>query len=269
MAPTGTPAGGGTVKYSWNGDYPYLLWNLIMKDFKVRYRNMSLGVFWSLLNPLVMLGILWFVFTNIFTNVYIKNFPVYFLSGLVSLNLFTLCGLTGTLALVDSSQLVKRQMVPREIIPISGVLSQGLHVVIQMLLLLGFVVGSGTGVNIYWLLLPVLWGIGIVFVSGFALVFSAVNVYVRDTRYIVESLCTLMFWLVPIVYPFSFVPEHLRGLFLLNPITALAVASRSILIDATLPDAEVVVKLVLVSAGFFVTGLFVFRGLRARFYDYL
>jgi len=269
LASSGTPASGGTVKYSWHGDYRYLLWNLIMKDFKIRYRNMSLGVFWSLLNPLVMLSILWFVFTRIFTNIEIRNFPVYFLSGLVALNMFSLCGLTGTLSLVDSSQLIKRQVVPREIIPIAGVLSQSLHVWIQVLLLLCFVVASGAGVNVYWLLLPVLWGVGIVFVAGFALVFSALNVYVRDTRYIVESLCTLMFWLVPIVYPFTFVPEHLRGIFLLNPVTALAVASRSILIDARLPDADVVMKLVTVSAGFFIAGLLVFRSLRARFYDYL
>ncbi len=252
----------------WTGDYTFLIHNLVLKDFRVRYRNASLGVFWSLLNPLVMMSVFWFVFTRVFTND-IKNFPVFLLSGLVPFNFFSLAWITGTTSLVDNTNLVKRVRIPREIIPISSVLSNCLHFGIQILLLLFLVVTTAGGVNRNWLWLPVVWGFEIVFVCGLVLLFSAVNVYVRDTRYVVESASTVLIWLVPIFYPFSIIAPRFRTLYQFNPMAAIVLATRNILLEAKAPPESLLVKLVFGSLLSFFVGLFLFRVMRKRLFDHL
>jgi lipopolysaccharide transport system permease protein len=251
----------------WHGDLFFLLENLILKDFRIRYRNMSLGVLWSLLNPLVMMGVMTFVWTVVFPNPNVKNFPVFLLCGLVPYSFFTLAWLSGTTSVVDNSVLVKRVPIPREIVPIASVLSNCPHLLVQVLLLLGTVLAFGIHPNVYWLWLPLVWGLEIIFVSGLALFTSAVNVYIRDTRYIVESANTVLFWLVPIFYDFSNIPRKYAVVYEINPVAALVLAMRSILLDAKVPHFSTMRNLVLVSVVMFTVGLFAFRKLKPAFYD--
>lgn len=252
----------------WAGDTLFLIENLILKDIRIRYRNMSLGIFWSLLNPLVMTAVLWFVFTKLLPS-QIPHFAVFVLCAIVPYNIVTISWLGGTTSLVENAGLIKRVPVPRMIIPIASVLGNCVHMSAQVGLLLLLVLASGLGVNRHWPWLIFIWTTAIVFVIGLALVFSALNVYVRDVRYVVESANLVLFWLVPVFYPFSKIPQQFREIYQLNPIAALVLASRNVLLEGIAPPSSLLIKLAISSTCMLIVGALVFRRIEGRFYNYL
>lgn len=258
----------GSVSENWTGEYSFVLRTLLLKDFRIRYRNMSLGVGWSLANPIVMMGVLWFVFTKIWPPEE-KNFPIFVLCGLIPFNFFTLAWISATTSLVGNAALIKRTRFPREIVPISTVLGNCLHFFIQIGLLLVMVLIWGEGINIYWLWLPLIVGLEILFTIGMGLAFSALDVYVRDIRYVVESTNVVLFWLVPIFYGFHKIPDKYKGIYLFNPIAAVVMAFRNVLYENRPPAFSIMWKMALVSVVVFGIGLFLFERLKKRFYDYL
>ena len=273
-------------------DHLFILRNLVAKDFKVRYRNMSLGILWSLVNPLVMMAVLTFVFGYLFPNLGRQNYPLFVLLGLVPYNFFSLGWSTGTTSVCANANLIKRVPFWRELVPVSVVLGNALHHVIQMALLLlavfwfvGFnaswlwipvimallllAVFWFVGFNASWLWIPVIMVLQIVFVCGLSLITASLDVYYRDVRYVVESATLVLFWLCPVFYGVDRIPEEAIWIYTMNPPSAVIFLLRRICLQALAPPLTTIVKLVGVSFGTLLAGAWVYKRLKKDFADYL
>lgn len=252
----------------WQGDYFFLIRQLVVKDFKIRYRNMSLGVFWSLLNPLIMVALFSFLFTEIFRSS-VPHYALYILVGLIPYNFFAGAWGSATTSLLDNAGLIKKVPVPREIIPLAAVLSNVVHLLIQFSLIIAAVYYYGLSVHLNWLWLPLIWGLELIFLFGIGLATSSLTVVIRDTRYLVESALLILFWLVPIFYSFEMIPMAYKDLYQYNPMAALVLASRKVILDGQSPPLPLMLKFLAVSMGSLILGTALFRFLQPRFYRYL
>lgn len=253
--------------------YRFSLWNLILKDFRTQYRNMSLGVLWSVLNPLIMLGTLLVVFTYIHKNETIEHFGVFLLLGLIPFNFFSLCLNTATGSLVENRQILKKLSFPRIIIPVASVFSQIIHLLIQVSLVAILILFSRIPVTLMYLWIPVILLVELTFILGMALICSVLDVYFRDTQYIVQSVLTVLFWFTPIFYPASMANENLpRPLYLLfmaNPLSGCIEAARRVVLHNSPPEWDLFRMAIFVALFALGVGILLFRKLEPNLADHL
>jgi len=168
---------------------------------------------------------------------------------------------------VANAQLVKRVPVPREVVPIAAVFSNCVHLAIQFALLLALTFYFRFPVNRFWIWLLPLWLLYVAFVCGVSLISSAVSVYIRDTQYVVESFNLVLFWLVPIYY--SFPDTKYAIIYRYNPVAALVLATRNILMESKAPPATLMVNMLIAAAVALGAGILVFGKLKRSFYEYI
>jgi ABC-type polysaccharide/polyol phosphate export permease len=223
-------------------DYRDLLKNLVVRDLKVRYRNSVLGFVWSLLNPLLMMVVFTFVFTTLMPQGNFPDFPVFLLAALLPWNWCAAAVMGGTGSLVGNAHLITKVYFPRELLPISVVLSSMINYLLALPVLFGMIAlihpGYETslglrpilGPSLLWL--PLVIVTQFIFLSGLALFLSALNVFFRDTEVIMDVLVTAWFFLTPVVYRLENLAkstEVIDWMYRLNPMAALIGAYRKIL----------------------------------------
>ena len=251
----------------------FLLTNLVKKEFKIQYRNMSLGVFWSVLNPLIFLGTLLLVFTYINKNDRVENFGVFLLLGMIPYNFFSLCMSMSTSCLIQNAQILAKLKFPRIIVPIASVLSQIIHLGIQLLLLLVFLLLFDVPFTLMYVWIPLILSVVLAFTIGLSLITSIMEVYYRDTEYIVQSAVRILFWFTPIFYPSSRahdnLPRPLYLVFMSNPLSGCIEALRRVVLYNTTPEWDLFFMATAVSLITLLIGLHLFRKLEPNLADHL
>jgi ABC-type polysaccharide/polyol phosphate export permease len=197
-----------------------LLWNMMVKELKVKYKRSVLGFVWSFMNPLIMLAVFSIVFAILSRGSDIQWYAIFLMSGLLPWLFFVNSMMQSVGSIVANPGLVKKVYFPREILPIASVGANIFHFFLQMLVLFAFMAVLRWHFSAWLLLIPVVLLWQVIFTLGFALFVSAANVYLRDVQHFVEVALTAWFWLTPIVYPIGFVtgafPKY-TWLYLCNP----------------------------------------------------
>ncbi|MCB8984080.1 MAG: ABC transporter permease [Ardenticatenaceae bacterium] len=183
--------------------YRYLLKNLVNREIKVRYKNSVLGIFWSLLNPLLMMIVYTVLFTKLIPNNSIRVFPIFILVGLIPWQFLTNTLIGGTVCVTDNAALLRKVYFPRIMLPSSVLLSNLVNFVLAFLVMIILLYVFGLGLTIHALWVPVILLIQMIFMLGIILILGTVQVFYRDVIQILNVLLLAWFFLTPVFYPFE------------------------------------------------------------------
>ncbi len=220
--------------------YRQLIRSLVAKDLKLKYRGSVLGFMWSLLSPLLMLGVYTLAFKYII-GVTTDGFVFLLLLGILAWNFFVGSLVMSTGAIVDNAGLLKSVLFPRAVLPISSVMFNFAQYVLTAAVLIPvMIVVYRVPVTPVIVLYPVFLFLQLAFITGLALALSAAAAHLRDTRHLLDIALQVLFWTTPILWSLEQqVPEKWQPLVLLSPMSPFVVAYQRILYRGTWPGAEV------------------------------
>jgi ABC-2 type transport system permease protein len=207
-----------------------LLGLLVRREIKARYKDSTLGFFWSLARPVAMLLVYWIALGKFLgAERSIPEFAIFVFTGLTAWQFYADIVTQGTGSIVANSGLIKKVYVPREVFPFSVVGSAAFNFSIQVLILTAFTAVRGqfpTGTR--WLYAVLGLAVLVTFGTALALLLAALNVYLRDIQYLIEIAIMILFWASPVVYSWALVSGELspalQQLYLANPMTLVVIA---------------------------------------------
>lgn len=248
--------------------YRFLLGQLVSRDFKTRYKRSVLGVIWSMLNPLLTMSVQYLVFSNLF-RWDVNNYAVYLLVGTVTFNFFSEATQAALVSVTGSASLITKVYIPTYVLPIAKVLSACINLCFSTLALYFIIFIQGVPLNVYHLLIPVLYVTLILFSCGVGMILGALMVYFRDTQFLYSVLITLWMYMTPLFYTVEIIPDNMMKYYKLNPMYQYVTFFRTLVLDAEMPSGEQFGFCIGYAVVFLALGLFVFRKLKRNFVLYV
>jgi lipopolysaccharide transport system permease protein len=253
------------------GFYRYrgLLKALVLKDLKLKYRGSVFGFMWSLLNPLLMIVVYTVAFTFIL-GIRNEMFVFYLMLGQLAWSFFASSAMMSTGSIIDNGGLLRTVLFPRAILPIGTVLFNFAQYLLTVSVFLpAMLIWYQVPLAAPMLAFPVMLALQVVFTIGVALVLATATAFFRDIRHLVEVVLAVVFWLTPIVYELGQVPERLRLLILLSPLSSFVVGYQKLFFFREWPEATVWVVASAYAIGSFVVGATLLLAFEDRFTEQL
>jgi ABC-2 type transport system permease protein len=249
--------------------YRPLLNELVIRDIKVRYRHSVLGVFWTVLNPLLMMVVMSIVFSKLFGNT-IENFAIYYLSGYIFYSFLNESTTQALFSVVNNGALAKKVYIPKYLFPLSKIVSALVNLLFSFCALV--IVMMLTGTKFYWTILlsivPALYLAA--FCCGVGLILSTLNVFFRDIGHLYNIIMLVWMYLTPLFYPETLLIDNgMPYLLYLNPLYHNVAYFRMLILEGTVPGMMHNLVCILPGLVLLVVGIAVFKKHQDTFILYI
>jgi len=260
-----------TLEVAWN--YRYLIWQMTKREVVGRYRGSILGVVWSFLNPIFMLAIYVFVFSFVLKARWgageagSMEFALFLFAGLIIYSIFSECVSKAPLLVVGNPNYVKKVIFPLEILPIVSMVSVLIHGSLSFLVLFVAQLIIQNGMHWTVVFLPIILMPLVIFTLGASWFLASIGVYVRDVPQFVGLITTVLMFVSPVFYPATALPEEIRPLLFLNPLTFIIEQTRDVVLIGNTPAWVRLILYSIVSILVGVLGFIWFQKTRKGFAD--
>ncbi len=252
-----------------------LIKQLTKREFELKYKGSMLGVLWSFITPLLMLAVYTFIFSIVFKarwgieqtdNKF--EFAMIIFSGLIIYNIFNETVSKSTTIIISNVNYVKKVIFPLDILPFTALLSALINAVLNMVVLILGIMIFVPGWDVKGIFISFIYLLPIsLFSLGVAYIVASIGVYIRDLTYTIGVLLNILFYVTPIFYPISLVPEFIHPIMNLNPLTYLVEGFRNAIFSGELPDLIHFTIFNLIGYLFMLLGIQLFRKLKRGFAD--
>lgn len=230
---------------------------MVIRDLKAKYVGSVLGISWAIITPLLIMGVISFVFTKVM-RVEIEHFPLFVLSTILPWIFFSTSLSEATPSIINNVHLLRQFTIPKEFLPISSVLANFINFLFGLVVIVPIFVIFKVQIIPFLLLLPVVLFLHLIFTVGIALLLSCINVYFRDVSHLLGVGLMFWFWVTPIFYSVDMVPVRFRWVCILNPVTSYNTIYRKLLFEANAPGLYTVAIAVAVSLAALLIGYTIF-----------
>ena len=240
-----------------------ILFNFAISDLKVRYRNSVLGILWSVIEPLLLLGVLFVVFSTIF-KFEIENFPIYLLLGLITWNFFKNGTSIALGSITNRSAFISQIYFPRAIPGLSAGITAAIMLITELVILAIFMVVLNFSPSLTILYLIPIFLLELILILGISLPLSVLNAKFNDTSFIWGVILQAGFFLTPIVYQFDMLPETVRNILQFSPMVQIVTMAHHVTLYGTLPSLNSILYAIFSVSIIVGVGYLIFRKLQAR-----
>jgi lipopolysaccharide transport system permease protein len=245
-------------------DYRNLIWQLAWSEFKLRYKNSILGYFWSLLEPMLMLLVLYVVFSNLM-RVQVEYYQLFLLLGIILWGFLSRATTIGMFSIVGKPGMVKKIYFPRDIFVISSCVTALLMSIFESLIFIMFMILFRVPVSINLIYVPFILLCLFIISLGLSMALSALNVFYRDVQFIWQVLLQIGYFATPILYTIDIFPQNLQKFVLLNPVARILISARDTIIYSSPAKTEDLLFMFLSAIIFLFVGYIIFSRLEPRF----
>lgn len=237
--------------------YQALLYELVIRDIKVRYKRSFLGLLWTVINPILTMAVMTIVFSKLF-RFQIENYTTYFLVGNILFSFFTEATTNSMHSVLDNSNLIKKVYVPKYLFPLSKVMSSVVNLFFSFIALIIVMVATKVPFQPTLLFAPILLCYVIMFAAGIGLILATIMVFFRDIAQLYSIITLLWMYLTPIFYPVDLLKENAPLALTLNPMYHYIEFMRKLVLDGILPSVSENIICLFISSITLIFGLIIF-----------